>query len=895
MSEIPVRLSTALGDRYRIERTLGQGGMATVYLAEDVKHKRRVAVKVLKPELAAVLGAERFLQEIATTASLQHPHILPLFDSGEVDGFLFYVMPFIDGETLRAKLDRETQVGVDDAVKITSDVADALHYAHEQGVIHRDIKPENILLANGRSMVADFGIALAVSAAAGGRLTETGLTLGTPLYMSPEQATAEKDISARSDIYSLASVCYEMLAGQPPHLGGSAQQIIMKVIAEPVEAVTRYRKSVPLNVSATLAKALEKLPADRFDTAKAFADALANPTFTTAGASRVTTGPSVVRASRRRELVSWALGATLLIAALWGWLRPAAQVAKPVARYTLTPDSGSALSGPQGRIALSPDGARLVYTGGKREQLYVRLRDQLQATLLPGTDGAINPFFSFDGTQVGVFIGNVLKLVSLTGGPPITVTDSLFPYTGASWGPGDAIYARARSVPLSLMRVAARAEGLPTRFTTLDTAEGEIQHSWPSVLPNGTGVLFTIRYDGGKHPKSAIAVADVATGKYTVLVSGTRALYAASGQLVFSTRTGTLMVAPFDQRTRALTGPATAVSDGVRLGEVTAAGNFAVSATGTLVYATGGSGTNRELVWVSRDGTVLPVDAAWQAAFKNPALSPDGTRLAIAIGDAAGMQVWVKQLDRGPSLKLTFEGTISRYPSWTPDGRAITFSSDATTPGAGDNLWTKRADGSAPAVLQLQQSRSIGESLWSPDATWLIYGTFVGQEGVGDILAMHLGADTVPVPLATTPASEWSPTLSPDGRWLAYTSTETGRPEIYVVPFPNAGTAKWPISTSGGTEPTWSHRGGELFYRDGTGHMVAVAVKTTPAFMPGRSTVLFPAAGFAADFFHRQYAVAPDDRRFLMIRAVGGGAPDKLVVVENWFEELKARDKVKRP
>ena len=215
------RLTTALADRYRVERELGAGGMATVYLAEDIKHKRKVALKVLKPELAAVLGADRFVQEITTTAALQHPHILPLFDSGTADGFLYYVMPYIEGETLRGKLDRETQLGIDEAVRITKDVASALHYAHTHGVIHRDIKPENILLHDGRPMVADFGIALAVSAAAGGRMTETGLSLGTPHYMSPEQATAEKDISARSVVYSLASVLYEMLAGQPPHLGGS--------------------------------------------------------------------------------------------------------------------------------------------------------------------------------------------------------------------------------------------------------------------------------------------------------------------------------------------------------------------------------------------------------------------------------------------------------------------------------------------------------------------------------------------------------------------------------------------------------------------------------------------------------------------------------------------------
>jgi Tol biopolymer transport system component len=279
VSSVVTALASALAGHYRIERTLGVGGMATVYLAEDLKHHRHVALKVLKPELAAVLGAERFVQEITTTAALQHPNILPLFDSGEADGFLYYVMPFIDGETLRAKLDRETQLGIDESVKITTAVADALDYAHRHGVIHRDIKPENILLQEGRPMVADFGIALAVSAAAGGRMTETGLSLGTPHYMSPEQATAEKVISARSDIYSLGSVLYEMLTGDPPHTGASAQQIIMKIITEAAAPVTTHRRSVPPNVAAAVARALEKLPADRFESAKAFAEALTNPAY----------------------------------------------------------------------------------------------------------------------------------------------------------------------------------------------------------------------------------------------------------------------------------------------------------------------------------------------------------------------------------------------------------------------------------------------------------------------------------------------------------------------------------------------------------------------------------------------------------------------------------------
>jgi serine/threonine-protein kinase len=351
------RLSAALADRYRIERELGQGGMATVYLAYDLKHDRKVALKVLKPELAAVLGAERFVVEIKTTASLQHPHILPLFDSGTADGFLFYVMPFIEGETLRDKLNRETQLGVDEAVRIAREVADALDYAHRHGVIHRDIKPENILLHDGRPMVADFGIALAVSAAAGGRMTETGLSLGTPHYMSPEQATAEKEISARSDVYSLASVLYEMLAGQPPHSGGSAQQIIMKIITEVAAPVTQLRKSVPPNVAAALGRALEKLPADRFASAKEFGDALANASFTIASSAR---GSATARAEPRRvaRMVPLAIGAVLLIVAAWGWFRPRPA---PTLHVSIHPLAGTNFLPNPRFAALSPDGQTVVF------------------------------------------------------------------------------------------------------------------------------------------------------------------------------------------------------------------------------------------------------------------------------------------------------------------------------------------------------------------------------------------------------------------------------------------------------------------------------------------------------------------------------------------------------
>ena len=279
MSDPITRLNAALEGRYRIESELGQGGMATVYLADDLKHERKVALKVLKPELAAVVGAERFLAEIKTTANLQHPHILPLFDSGEADTFLFYVMPYVEGETLRDRLGREKQLPVDEAVRIASDVAEALHAAHEQGVIHRDIKPANILLSKGRPLVADFGIALAVSAAGGGRLTETGLSMGTPFYMSPEQASADREASAASDVYSLGCVLYEMLVGEPPYVGSSAQAVLAKILMADAPAPTAARTSIPANVDAAIRRALEKLPADRFTGAQEFAKALVDPGF----------------------------------------------------------------------------------------------------------------------------------------------------------------------------------------------------------------------------------------------------------------------------------------------------------------------------------------------------------------------------------------------------------------------------------------------------------------------------------------------------------------------------------------------------------------------------------------------------------------------------------------
>src|SRR5438132_5722243 len=315
-------LQSALGERYKCEGEIGAGGMATVYLARDLRHKREVALKVLRPELGAVLGTERFLSEITVTANLQHPNLLPLFDSGEAGGLLFYVMPFVRGESLRAKIDRERQLSVDEGVRIAVAVASALQYAHENGVIHRDLKPENILLQSGQPVIADFGIALAVSKAGGTRVTQTGLSLGTPQYMSPEQATGDREIDARSDIYSLGAVTYEMLAGEAPHIGNSAQAIIAKLMTSEPRPLHMMRSTVPVHVAAAVEKALAKLPADRFASANDFAQALQNPHFTISTRSGIAAqiAGGNIAAKRWKRIAIGAAGLAVLAVAAGLWV-----------------------------------------------------------------------------------------------------------------------------------------------------------------------------------------------------------------------------------------------------------------------------------------------------------------------------------------------------------------------------------------------------------------------------------------------------------------------------------------------------------------------------------------------------------------------------------------------
>jgi Tol biopolymer transport system component/tRNA A-37 threonylcarbamoyl transferase component Bud32 len=876
------RLTAALSDRYRIERELGQGGMATVYLAEDIKHKRKVALKVLKPELAAVLGAERFVQEITTTAALQHPHILPLFDSGTADGFLYYVMPFIDGETLRSKLDRETQLGVDEAVKITTDVADALDYAHHQGVIHRDIKPENILLHNGRPMVADFGIALALSAAAGGRMTETGLSLGTPHYMSPEQATAEKEISARSDVYSLASVLYEMLAGQPPHLGGSAQQIIMKIVTEVAQPVTAMRKSVPANVAAAVAKALEKLPADRFESARAFGEALSNPGFaSTAFPARSSAVGSSRQGSNRLAVASGGIALAATALALWGWLRPGTPPPATVHEVVL----GSMGTFPgivsQG-TALAPDGSAIVYvdtSAAGRPQLLLKERGDLVPRVLASLGTVVpGPVFSPGGESIA-FVDGKLFRVSRQGGAPVVVSDSAM-QSGMAWLDDGMIVAIARGGQAIFVVAPA---GETRRIVTGDSAG--ITFLGMSAIPGEDALVVTT-----SPPSADVKVLDLSSGALSSLsLEGVQA-WVVGEWLLYLSPGGAVYRAPFDARGRRITGASSAVLDSVQVSvDRQQVGDIVIGADGTALYvrrSAAAMDTRPHLVRISLEGVVErigPSTGLQPSLLGGVDLSPDGQRIAVALADGASGRndIYVTELRGGNPRRLTFEGTNNIRPSWSPDGRRIMYASDA---GGTMQLWTMPADGSGPGG-PLLPDRGIWSGDWSADEGWVVFRTDATVTGNRDIFAARLDGDTAHVPIATTPAAELSPVISPDGRWVAFSSDVTGVDQVYVLPFPQPSGPFRPVSSGLGFAPRWSHDGRRLFYQNLRGQVMAADVQTAPTFSVEREQVLFSGLGLLSYLYYPMFAVAPDDRHLIMLQsppgALGEGA--RVVRLEHWL------------
>ncbi|MBY0491818.1 MAG: protein kinase [Gemmatimonadaceae bacterium] len=894
-------LRSALSDRYELLRELGAGGMATVYLARDVRHAREVAIKVLHPELAAVLGAERFLSEIRTTASLQHPHILPLFDSGEAAGQLFYVMPFVDGETLRSRLEREKQLPIADAVLLAREVAGALQYAHERGVIHRDIKPENILLQGApgdqHALVADFGIALAVTNAGGSRMTQTGLSLGTPQYMAPEQAMGERAIDARADIYALGAVTYEMLAGEPPFVGPNSQSIVARVLTERPRALLDVRDRVPAHVADAVEAALAKLPADRPATAAQFANALREEsTRGRASAPR----PSPRTRWRDVRLIGMAIvtAASLAVAA-WSLRRPV-PTEGPVLRVTIAmPDSlvDATTSQTTGHLAIAPDGSRLAMVaraaGSLNSQVWLRERHAIEARPIPGVFNVRDPFFGPNGTRIGVLepSSGTIRLMDLDGSAEVRLKwKGLGP---ASWGHDGFIYVSDTSARQGIARFPATG-GAAAPVTRVDTTRREASHQAPQLLADGRGVVFSVVYGSTTDMSTRdIAVASLDAGTpHRVLTRGVAAWVPVPGILIVLRADGHLVAMPFDAQTRTIGRPEVEVATDVWHGVTVATWDLALSTTGTLVYRAGSKGPNlSELVWLSRDGAVTVADTGWRADFVSMRLSPDGRRVVAEVYESSAAGLWIGSLTDGARSKLTRDDMRPQRPIWTPDGQRVAYINASVAPWS---VVSQRADGSDAPRVEVQDTTDVSSVLATGDGSAWIYRTSSSAVSRGNIRLLRVG-ERVARPLVETPADERHPALSPDGRWLAYRSDESGSSEVYVRPFPNVADARITISTGGGSDPVWSRDGRELFYIDGRERLVSAEMQLAGgALQVQRRRDLFTVpADIVGNIAIARYDVAPDGRRFLMARRRSalspGDAGRQYTYVLNWLDEVRAR------
>src|SRR5262245_39241799 len=867
------RLKATLADRYTVERKIGSGGMADVYLTHYIRHNRKVAIKVMHRELAELVGVERFLREIETTAKLQHPHILPLFDSGSIEGTVFYVMPYVEGESLRTRLKREIQLPLADALRITTEIATALGYAHRHGIVHRDIKPDNVLFQDGQALLADFGIALPrTDGDAQARLTQTGLSLGTPYYMSPEQA-AGKEVDRRSDIHALGVLAYEMLAGEPPFAGPSITTVLRRVVVEEARPLAEHRRSVPPHVDATIAKALEKLPADRWQTAAEFADAL------TGAAAHSGKG-----ARTRSLVVPWALAALLALALGWMGVRTARRndpAPSPV-RFSVELSPGVTPSFTP-IVRLSADGRQLFVSAmvEGREEVVRRALDRTEMEVIKGAGQGLQgtensrPFVSPDGRWVAYARQKKLWKVPVEGGTAIELAPA--DWAGGSWGRnGKIVYTQAYNTGLWIV---SEGGGDARMLTKPDSSKDELGHWWPQILPDGDHVLFTAYRTPIE--RATLEVLSIRSGeRKVVLTGGASGFYVPTGHLLYAVGE-TIRAVPFDLDRFTVNGTGRAVVDDVAMNLTDGAAAFDVSETGTLAYLPVDSYTaDMELVLVDRRGNESPA-LPGRDRYNNPRLSPDGSSLAVDIRSAnSAGDVWVFEVGRSGGTRVTAEEGREFGAEWTPDGRELIFSSERPF----FDLYRRVADVTRPAEALLAGGYDHYTGTVSRDGTLF---AFVRATPGGELWTIPLRGAPVPTRYFANGFNLGHPTLSPDNRWMAFDSDESGGVDVFIQSFPDPQVRRRKVSLAHGSEPMWTQGGRELVYREGD---KVVAVTIDPATgASGAPRVLFSGPYPANQGWTRprSYDVTPDGQRFLMTKLPREQPRPRVTVVVNWFAELK--------
>ena len=846
------RLTAALADRYRIERELGAGGMATVYLAHDLKHDRPVAIKVLRPELAAALGADRFLREIAVAAQLTHPHILPLHDSGNASGLLYYVMPYVAGESLRDRLAREGELPVAEAVRVARAVATALGAAHRRGIVHRDIKPENILLADGEPVVADFGIARAITESASDRLTSTGLAVGTPAYMSPEQASAEPRLDGRTDLYSLGAVLYEMLAGEPPFRGRTAEAITARKLTEAPPVLRSVRPAVPEALEQVVQKALARTPADRFQMAEEFIGALDQAI---SGATPAEVWRTVPFRQLWMRWLPWGIASALGITAVLALLRtPGPSSDADSQRLSILTPPGTQLVVNYGGAAVSPDGATVVFAAGSADsfRLYARRLDDWTVHPLLGTEGGMEPFFAPDGQAVGFLSTNDhrLKWVPLSGGVPRDICAAPL-YTSASWADNDTVYFTDGGVSATIWKVRYTGGTVLTVSRTRDAA-------FIRVLP---GSRYALTGDA--------VLVDLRSGQQRVILRGaTWPRWVEPGFVVFAPpNTAELAAVAVDASTGRVTGRpvtiATGVSDGKFWG---GASMWDVSINGTLVFTPlEGELMRGTFRIVDREGKRLAMPDAGPGDLISPRFSPNGMMLAFHRRQGASDNIWTLDLRNGVSTRVTSGERTAWAPLWSPDGSSVLFSlqQDSTSFAV---VRQPLGGGPPERITEVGQAQDWPQT-WASGGRDLVYsrariGEFVQESGEFGVISL---ADRTARPITSARKTRMTPAVSPDGRWLAYSGDEAEAMQVFVRRYPDGPDVR--VSRDGGIEPLWSPDSRELLFRSRSGEQVfGVLISGLERPVAGEPRLLFsgpyPVTGLS--FQSRQWDITPDGRRFVI-------------------------------
>jgi len=859
--------------------------MGVVYQATDTKLGRQVAIKVL-PEALAKNPEQlaRFEREARMLAALNHPNIAAIHGFEESGGTHYLVLELVPGETLRGPL------AVEESLRVCGQIAEALEAAHEKGIMHRDLKPANVKITpEGKVKVLDFGLAKALrpessdaAATVSADPTREGSILGTPAYMSPEQARG-KPLDKRTDIWAFGCVLYEVLSGQKAFAGETITDCMAAVLSrEPDWEALPVQTPAP--VRSLLRRCLQKDAARRLRDIGDARMELEEPAGPMEAVTEPTRGPRRALLAAACALVG-AVGAALVGWALWRQ----APATPAVARFAVNLPPNEIITFDHATSAvLSPDGTRLLYSatsaGGGR-QLYLRRLDQLEAKAIPGAAGARNPFFSPDGQWVAFWQNYKLRKLALSGGAPVALTD-VEGIGGSHWAPDGTIF--VSGYPEGIWRI-PEGGGTPREVTDVDASKGERSHRLPQLLPGGKAVLFTIAPEGVEtYDDARIAVQSLETGTRKILIEGgTGARYSPTGHIVYA-RGGALLAAPFDVQRLTLTGTPVPVLEGVFQSLGYGAAHFSLSDDGTLAYVPGSAvGAGRVPVWVDRQGREETL-ALPPRAYLHPRMSPDGRQLAIEI-EGTSHNSFIYDLARGVLSKFSTDGT-SHWPLWTPDGKRLTFRVWRSK--VGFTMWSAPADRSAAEELLVDGTRQSAAS-WSPDGRVVAF-TQMDPETGADLWVLEVGGGRKPVPFLRTKFNEGSPRFSPDGRWIAFSSNESGRNEVYVQAYPGPG-SRTQVSSEGGFDPVWTRSGREVFYRSGN-KMMAVAATSGAAFSAGRPQMLwerFYAHGLssvcgAPGPSSSNYDVTPDGQRFLMIKEnEQDGRYTRIHVVLNWAEELK--------